>query len=146
MSKRTAIRHGEVLLFPVDTVPNGTVTPVTNCIVGHSESGHHHVLESDDTFDQIIAANGDLYVRLGSTTRLRHQKHHQQHRDLNVPAGTWWVIKKMEFDFRAIPEPQPDPPVKPSRIPGPPQPTSRSNPTLVPKPAPRAPRMRWVRD
>src|ERR1700694_5604216 len=105
MSKRTPIRHGEVLLVPVDSIPDGAIDKVRSCVVGHSESGHHHVLESDDIFERIVAANRDLYVRLDARAPLRHQKPHQQPRELSVPAGAWRVIKKTEFDITAIPEP-----------------------------------------
>lgn len=125
MLSRTPIRHGEILLLPVASVPQGTVGQVSACIVGHSESGHHHVLESEAVFDQIVAANGDLYVDLDAPTPLRHKKTYQQHRELTVPPGAWRVIRKTEFDVRAVPEP--------------PEVAS------VPEPLP-APPVRWVRD
>jgi hypothetical protein len=31
MSKRTPIRHGEVLLVPVDSVPDGAIDKVSSC-------------------------------------------------------------------------------------------------------------------
>jgi hypothetical protein len=105
MLKRTPIRHGEILLLPIDSVPAGTVGKVTACIVGHSESGHHHVLESDAAFDQIVAVNGELYVDLDAPTPLRHKKTKQRHRELTVPPGVWRVIRKTEFDVRMVPEP-----------------------------------------
>jgi hypothetical protein len=98
MPQRTPIRHGEILLLPVTSVPYGRTDQVTSCIVGHSESDHHHVLESDEAFAQIVAANGDLFVDLVRDTALRHHKTHQQHRELTVPAGMWKVIRKTEFD------------------------------------------------
>ncbi|MDO3166644.1 hypothetical protein P5V90_06700 [Mycobacteroides abscessus subsp. abscessus] len=98
MPKRTPIRHGEILLLPVADSPAGATQQVTSCIVGHSESGHHHVLESDEVFAQIIAVNGDLFVDLLSDTPLRHHKTRQQHRELTVPAGVWKIIRKTEFD------------------------------------------------
>lgn len=101
MPKRTPIRHGEILLLPVTEVPTGTTDLVTSCIVGHSESGHHHVLESDVAFAQIVAMNGDLFVDLPADTPLRHRKTHQQHRELTVPAGVWKIIRKTEFDVRS---------------------------------------------
>lgn len=101
MPKRTAIRHGEILLLPVTDAPTGTTELVTSCIVGHSESGHHHVLESDEAFAQIVALNGDLFVNLPSDTPLRHRKTHEQHRELTVPAGAWKIIRKTEFDVRS---------------------------------------------
>jgi hypothetical protein len=100
MALRTPIRHGEILLLPIESVPPGRAEKVTECIVGHSETGHHHVLESDAEFHRIVAANGDLYVDLEAPTPLRHRKDHQQHRELSVPAGTWRVIRKTEFDVR----------------------------------------------
>jgi len=118
MARRTPLRHGEVLLLPVDQIPVGQRQEVTSCIVGHSESGHHHVLESDIAFAQIVAATGDLYVDLDSPTPLRHHKGHQQHRELSVPAGGWRVIKKTEFDVRTRPRGDlADPPIRPERIP-----------------------------
>lgn len=98
MPARTPIRHGEILLLPVAAAPSGTTESVTSCIVGHSESGHHHVLESEEMFTEIVAMNGDLFVDLPSATPLRHRKTHQQHRELAVPAGVWRIIRKTEFD------------------------------------------------
>jgi hypothetical protein len=104
---RTPIRHGEVLLLPVDATPSGRSEKVTTCIVGHSESGHHHVLDSDRQFARIIAANGTLYVDLDVPTRLWHQKEHEQHRELQVPAGAWRVVRKTEFDVQSTVDPNP---------------------------------------
>lgn len=101
MSQRTPIRHGEILLVPVAVVPFGQSEQVASCIVGHSESGHHHVLESDDIFAQIVAMNGDLFVDLPAATLLRHRKPYQSHRALTVPAGAWKVVRKTEFDVRS---------------------------------------------
>lgn len=106
MTRRTPIRHGEIMLLPMAEVPPGQSERVTSCIVGHSESGHHHVLESDEAFEQIVAANGDLFVNLLAGTPLRHRKTHQQHRELVVPAGAWRVIRKTEFDVRSSVAPQ----------------------------------------
>jgi hypothetical protein len=68
MPQRTPIRHGEILLLPVDSVPHGQTNQVTSCIVGHSESGHHHVLESGEAFEQIVAMvkkTGDIWRSWG---------------------------------------------------------------------------------
>jgi hypothetical protein len=114
-SNRTPIRHGEVLLLPVDAMPSGTSEQVSSCIVGHSESGHHHVLESDGVFQQIVAPNGDLYVDLSAPTPLRHHKLHQHHRELSVPPGAWRVVTKKEFDVRSRPITPPVKPIPPMR-------------------------------
>jgi hypothetical protein len=116
MSDRSPIRHGEVLLLPVATPPEGVRHMVKTCIVGHSESGHHHVLESDALFAQIVSASADLYVDLDTATPLRHQKDHDQHRELTVPPGVWRVIRKTEFDVLAPPQIAYDPPITPQRV------------------------------
>jgi hypothetical protein len=82
----------------------GSARQVTECIVGHSESGHHHVLESDLVFTEIVAADGERYVDLDVPTALRHRKTYQQHRELTVPRGAWRIIRKTEFDVRDVPE------------------------------------------
>ncbi|NVN50653.1 hypothetical protein [Mycolicibacterium hippocampi] len=104
---RTPIRHGEILLLPVAAAPDGPRVMAAECIVGHSESGHHHVLEGDVEFAQVAGANGELYVALDTPTPLRHRKSYQQHRELLVPAGVWRIIRKTEFDVRSMP-PIPD--------------------------------------
>jgi hypothetical protein len=104
---RTPIRHGEVMLVPVSVTPAGYVEHVTSCIVGHSESGHHHVLDGDAEFATVVSASGTLYVESDAPTRLYHQKDHDQHRDLVVPAGAWRVVRKTEFDLRSAIDPNP---------------------------------------
>jgi hypothetical protein len=101
------IRHGEVMLLPVRSAPAGRSERVTHCIVGHSESGHHHVLDCDTEFARIVAADGDLYVDLDRPTRLSHVKDHDRHRELEVPAGVWRVLRKTEFDVGSTVDPNP---------------------------------------
>ncbi len=69
--------------------------------MGHSESGHHHVLDGDREFAKIISASGTLYVDLDVPTRRWHQKDHERHRELQVPAGAWRVVRKTEFNVQA---------------------------------------------
>jgi hypothetical protein len=135
MSNRTPVRHGEILLMPIDSAPEGNTDRVTSCIVGHSESGHHHVLEGDAPFARIVASTGDLLVDLDMPTPLRHRKSQQQHRELLVPAGAWRVVRKTEFDVRAMRD---EPEVADVSDPLP-------RPERAPMPRPRT-ALRWVRD
>jgi hypothetical protein len=91
---RIPIRHGEVLLLPVDSTPVGTSERVTRCVVGESESDHHPVLDGDREFARIVDAKGTLYVDLDEPTRLWHQKDHDQRGDLEVAAGVWRVVRR----------------------------------------------------
>jgi hypothetical protein len=53
------------------------------------------------SFAKIVSASGTLYVDLDAPTRLWHQKDHDRHRELQVPAGAWRVVRKTEFDVQA---------------------------------------------
>lgn len=117
----------------------GSARQVTECIVGHSESGHHHVLESDVVFTEIVAADGERYVDLGAPTALRHRKTYQQHRELTVPIGAWRIIRKTEFDVRDVPE-QPEYAV-PQRLS-----EFQESPVRSYEPERRPRSVRWVRD
>jgi len=97
--KILAVRHGEVLLLPVDKMPRGGKKH-TSFIVGHSETGHHHVLESKtefrvttDTVDKAM-----LYIQLFEPANLIHQKTVNRHKDLTIPAGIYKVVHKREYD------------------------------------------------
>ena len=92
-----AIRHGEVFLEPVADVPASTTKKHKNFIVGHSETGHHHVLESDTKYE-VITDKDELYLRLFQPAKLVHKKSFDQHKTLDVPAGTYKVHRKTEYD------------------------------------------------
>lgn len=97
---RIPIRHGEVLLLPVDTAPAGNSERVTSCVVGDGESGQDSVLDGDREFARIVDAKGTLYVDLDEPTRLWYLKDHDQRRDreLEVAAGVWRVVRRRPLD------------------------------------------------
>jgi hypothetical protein len=96
MTKNKPIRHGEVLLYPVDSVPKGKTTKHDLYIVGHSETGHHHILESKGM--QVTQTNKELFVRLFNPGRLNHKKTVNRHNDLTVAPGIYRSIRKTEYD------------------------------------------------
>lgn len=96
---RTAIQHGEALLLPVDSIPTGTTERVTTKIVAHSETGHHHVVESKTEFETIGDVDKkDLYLRLFEPAKLVHKKTTDKHRTITVPKGDWKILHKSEYD------------------------------------------------
>ena len=99
---RIPIRHGEVLLLPVDSAPVGSSERVTSCIVGDGESGQDSVLDGDREFARIVDAKGTLYVDLDEPTRLWYLKDHDQRRDreLEVAAGVWRIVRRKAPDAR----------------------------------------------
>lgn len=97
-----AIRHGEVFLQPVDKVPTKNVetTKHKKFIVGHSETGHHHnlVSEREFTVTEDAIEKAFLYITLTQPGKLVHDKTVNRHNDLVVPAGTYKVIGKTEYN------------------------------------------------
>lgn len=93
------IRHGEILLMPSPPPRDhevGVVERTTEAVVGHSESGHHHVLECSVAIEVIHA--DATYVRIARPGTLVQRKEVDRHRDLPVPAGLYVVLTKTEYD------------------------------------------------
>jgi hypothetical protein len=96
---RTPIQHGEAMLVPVSVMPKGETRKVTSEIVAHSETGHHHVVESATKFE--VTGNvdkEDLYLRLFEPAKLVHKKTTQKHKTLDVAPGVWRVLWKTEYN------------------------------------------------
>jgi hypothetical protein len=91
------IRQGEILLLPTPSVLFGARESVRNVVVGHSESGHHHVLDCDIEFD-VITTGDELLIDLHDTARLIHQATTDRHDTLVVPPGTYRVVRKRQYD------------------------------------------------
>lgn len=98
MNKPKAIRHGEIILHPVERLPKGKLQKLTVQIVGHSETGHHHVLESTKKFDVLMKEREDLYLRLFEPAKLVHKKQLDKHNTLTVEPGVYHVIYKTEYN------------------------------------------------
>lgn len=79
--------QGEIRMFRVDDIPAG-VKPLKrengHLIIGHSETGHHHVLlaERAQVFEAETAPEGMriLYAILESPGELKHLRDHDTHK------------------------------------------------------------------
>lgn len=91
-----AIRHGEALLYPVREMPKNT-KKVKTCVVSHSETGHHHVIESDVEFE-MANLEDSIFFSLVKPAKIVHKKSFDAHKTLTVPAGTYKVIYKTEYN------------------------------------------------
>lgn len=99
--KPQIIRHGEVILKPIDALPQDAVLKETtnNCIVAHSETGHHHVLKSVDNYE-VFTSQGDTYIRLGTIGELYHEKTGKDvHKTHQVVPSIYKVIIKKSYDY-----------------------------------------------
>lgn len=84
--KQLPIEHGEIWLQPVKKMPKGKKSQHNMFIVGHSETGHHHVLEASTEFD-VIEGLHDVYIELKTEGKLVHKKQVEKHNTLTVTPG-----------------------------------------------------------
>lgn len=86
--------QGEIRMFRVDCIPSDA-KPMKRehgqFIIGHSETGHHHVLVADrvDVFEAPSAPTGMrvLFALLGSAGSLEHLRGHDTHEPHSFDAG-----------------------------------------------------------
>lgn len=103
--KVTPAQHGEVFLRPVADIPQDRPTAKAKAFtVGHSESGHHHVLESNTEFEVMSGDDKhDLYLRLFEPAKLVHKKSFDIHETEIIVPGDYAVYTKTEYDpFRDV--------------------------------------------
>jgi hypothetical protein len=93
------ILHGENALVPIDKMPEGKIEKHTKYIVGHSETGHHHVLEAvkGQEFD-ILVQDGEIYFTNNYEAKVTHKKTHDIHETMIVAPGIYKVNRKTEYD------------------------------------------------
>lgn len=103
--KPQIIRHGEVILKPVNEIPSGAILKKKSKkeIIAHSETGHHHILEVKDRTGNpfsIFTINGETYLELHDTAKLWHQKSGKDaHKTHDVIPSAYKIIIKREFDY-----------------------------------------------
>lgn len=93
------IIHGENALIPINELPKGVKKLFKTYIVGHSETGHHHVLEAKKGEEfGIIVKDNNIYVQVNAEAKIVHKKSHDIHKTLTVNEGTYIVRRKTEYD------------------------------------------------
>lgn len=92
------IRHGEIVLQPVKKLPAGKTVKHNSFIVGHSETGHHHVLEAVEGFSVLEATDNSIWLEILKPAKLVHRKTVDKHKTLPVAPGKYHVIYKNEYD------------------------------------------------
>ena len=103
--KERAIRHGEIVITPVDKLPDGLerVEVGSQIIIGHSESGHHHVAVCDtDGLTLLRPAGADdqgLYLQVEGVARIEHLKPYDRHETKSIQPGYYFVNTKEQYDY-----------------------------------------------
>lgn len=93
-----AYLHGENFLQPVEDIPTGKTIKTNKHIVGHSESGHNHVLTSSVDFDVVEDIAKQVFIEVHETAQLTHQKTFDIHETLEVLPGKYKVTHKTEYN------------------------------------------------
>lgn len=96
------VRHGEIILKQIDNIPQEAKLIKTgkSHIVGHSETGHHHVLEVATKALRIYELDNELYLDIQDTGILVHKKTGSEtHTPHTITPGKFKVIVKQNFDY-----------------------------------------------
>lgn len=93
--------QGDIYLTRIDTPLPPKATPVppddNNVIVGHSETGHHHVMDrATTTLYRLPEEIYEAFLVVTAPTELRHLRAHDTHETLLVPPGTYRVRHQRE--------------------------------------------------
>lgn len=102
--KKLIVRHGEIILKQINEIPEKAKLIKTgkNHIVGHSETGHHHVLELNTNALRVYELDNELYLDLGEKGNLVHKKTGSEiHTPHVITPGKFKVIVKQSYDYFA---------------------------------------------
>lgn len=96
------IAQGDALLVPIKGLPGGLrpaqPTKTGHHILAHSETGHHHVIDSRAA-DMFIDEMNEFaaYLRVNETALLEHQRSFDTHEPIQVPPGLYAVRRQREY-------------------------------------------------
>ena len=98
--------QGEVYIRKIDALPEGC-TPVEpengHLIIGHSETGHHHVLDRDHAKVMAGPANRNpegmeiLYDIVDHPTEVKHLRSTDTHKSVPLQPGIYEIRPAREF-------------------------------------------------
>lgn len=100
--KPQIVRHGEIILKPIDALPEkaNLVHTGKDYIVGHSETGHHHVLQLKTPSLRVYEVDNELYLDVQDTGTLVHKKTGvDTHAPHKIVPGKYKVVIKKAFDY-----------------------------------------------
>lgn len=99
--KNQIVRHGEVILKSVSELPEGAILELETKkhIVAHSETGHHHILESNKPF-QVFKKGEETFISMTEMAKLWHQKTGSDvHAPHKLVPNIYKVVIKKAFNY-----------------------------------------------
>lgn len=100
--------QGEITIRRVDAVPEGCKPMKAEggkFIVGHSETGHHHVIDAHGASVTVLERPPEgmriLYAILENPTSLDHLRGHDTHESIMLEPGAYEFRIAREFDHYA---------------------------------------------
>ncbi len=102
--QKRAIRHGEVVIVPVEQLPANVeqIYDGKEYVVGHSETGHHHVAVGDITIFRPVGADSqNLFMRVNKASVIEHKKSFDRHETKQLFKGLYSVTLKKAYDYYA---------------------------------------------
>lgn len=99
-------RQGDVLIVPIDKLPEG-LNPTKRCTLALGEvTGHHHTIREGAT-GYTTQANPDQgnTVSLAEYFEVEEQLaklEHQEHDTIEFPAGAYQVVRQYEYQPEAV--------------------------------------------
>lgn len=100
--------QGEITIRRIESIPDGC-KPMKpkggKFVVGHSETGHHHVIDARGASVSVLGRPPDgmqiLYAILENPTSLDHLRGHDTHESIMLEPGTYELRIAREFDHYA---------------------------------------------
>lgn len=93
------ITHGELAFIKVDKLPKsfkGESSKHNMYIAGHSETGHHHIVESDTEFE--VLNGNERYLIIRDLAKLWHKKDVDIHETRILSPGIYKINEKTEYN------------------------------------------------
>lgn len=98
-NKMQVLIHGEVIVKPIEKLPKGKRSEHKLFVIGHSETGHNHVLEADKiTVIEPENLGDSLFIELLSPGKVVHQKTFDKHETKTLEPGIYEVTYATEYN------------------------------------------------
>jgi hypothetical protein len=105
--------QGEISFRRAAALPSAGLTPVDqingNIVVGHSETGHHHVMVLDRKRSktpavEMFSTDNPLvaWIKVNRPTALDHLRPHDTHESIMFGVGVYEVRRKREYTFEGF--------------------------------------------